>query len=296
MSKRRERDDPVAYRIEYSLIAQKLHKATVEREQGHAFELALADEALALIATTVRELRTLGWRWVGSKPPWYVRWARRRHSPEYAHLGKFLDGVLEPAAVILYWSCQVVGEDWESVERLLDGHRDPLKPQPRKQQWPLWRWRLRWRIDLRGYRRRIRQIDRRRFTRRWHREEKAWLGDYLKILASPDVRKRPLIGRLMIRLGLSRLRPLPRPVYRAHYNLACLYSRLAGRRPLRDPQSQGHLSKAREEWDECLGAATGPQERAICEWAEKDPALKALRDDGWVASSGRRVPRRLLPR
>ena len=246
MSKLREADDPVVYRIEYSLIAQELHIAT---EKARATEAksgvpraTLSGEAKKLIEATTGELRRLGWRWAGGKPPWYIRWARWRRNPEYTHLGAFLDGVLEPATVVLYWSCRVVERDWKSVEDLLD----------RAQRLPKSRPRLRW-PDLRRYRRYMRQIDRRRLSRRWHREEKNWLEDYLEILASPPRTRRPPVVRLFIKLGLSRLKPMPGPSYRVHYNLACLYSRLC---QLPDPR-RPTIEKTSGEGEGAIGQVPG---------------------------------------
>src|SRR4249919_29120 len=309
MSKRGEADDPVTYRIGYSLIAQKLHELSEGREEdapfeerlgertefvsaviaaaGHSPQLtakegskeqlasetegALSGQALRLIEMTATELRGLGWRWVGSEPSRYVKWARRRGSPEDAHLGKFLDRVMEPAAVVLYWSCLANEGDWESVERLLqDARRIPARA---------WRvpWRS-WRSGWRMWRRYRRQIDRRRFTHKWQPEKKAWLEDYLVVLASSSGWKLPLFGRLLAKLGLTRLRPVPAPDYRVHYNLACLYSRLAGRWSQADRQAQEYLERATEQWALCLAATTGAQENAIAQWARRDPALRALRD------------------
>lgn len=132
----------------------------------------------------------------------------------------------------------------------------------------------------------MRQIDRRRLSRRWHREEKNWLEDYLEILASPPRTRRPPVVRLFIKLGLSRLKPMPGPSYRVHYNLACLYSRSASCRTPDDPRSKRHLAKAREQLDKCLEEATGAQERAICSWAKKDPGLKALQEKISIEGSG----------
>jgi hypothetical protein len=133
-------------------------------------------------------------------------------------------------------------------------------------------------IAMRARRRRLRQMDRRRLTIGRGRKREAWLENYLAILTSPTHFRRPILGRFLIKLGFSRLQPLPPPGYRVHYNLACLHSRLAACHPDDDARER-HREKAREQWRECLAEASGVQEARLCEWARKDPGLKGLLSD-----------------
>jgi hypothetical protein len=278
MSQRREEDDPVVYRIEYSLLAQELHRATLGHDGNDAPRTKLSVEALELIESTAKELRRLGWRWVGTGPSRLVRWMRRRRGTEYVKLGAFLDTELEPATVVLHWSCRVIEGDWEWAERALAGCL-PKLPGGRRNVI------TRLMIASRRRRLRLRQVDRRRLNLRRRHEDEAWLEDYLAVLAAPHSWRRPPVGRLLIKLGLSRLRPVPTPTYRVHYNLACLYSRLATRRTAADPQGKKHLDDALAQWKMCLGVATSRQEETLREWAAKDPGLKALRDAGRLGES-----------
>lgn len=278
---RRLEDDPVFYRIRYSLLAQELHKATVKPKKGDAHrpeplpgEKKLSEQTLELIAETAEELRRLGWRWVGAKPSWLVRLFRRRRDNEYVALGEFLDGVFEPAAVVMYWSCRVNEGDWELAEQALSGKLPTL---PRG-----WRNRRnipkRLLIAMRRRRRRLRQMDRRRLTIGRGRKQEAWLKNYLAILTSPANPQRPFFGKFLIKLGFSRLQPLPPPGYRVHYNLACLHWRLATCNP--DGNAcQRHRDEAHKQWRECLAEASEVQEARLSEWARKDPALKGLLGD-----------------
>lgn len=295
MTRRKLRDDPVAFRVKYALLVQRLHEATdrpdgapaelkllsapavraaveaterlgLAREEGLTRErsvnpgqaLASADAdpigALALVEASERELRRLGWGWVGSEPPWYRRWLRRRQSSGDRRLGAFLDRVVEPAAVVVFFSCMVERGKWEP-ERFLPKQTT---------------------------RRRLR---RRSFLHRWRQDRMQWLDQYLDILREPERRKlwRPL--RFVAWLGLTALRPVPPTNYRVRYNLACLYSRLARHVLLVDgldelesvEYERQFLAEAATHLSLCFTRARLRQRDAIAQWARKDPALATLR-------------------
>jgi hypothetical protein len=297
MRRRRLRDDPVAFRVKYALLVQRLHEVTDQGDDAPAElklmsapavreaveatkRLGLAHEeglkrersvnpeealtsadadpigALALFEASERELRRLGWAWVGSEPPWYRRWLRRRQSSGDRRLGAFLDRVVEPAAVVVFFSCLVESRQWEP-QRFL-----PKRTTKR---------RLRRRSPL----------------HRWHQDRSQWLDQYLDILREPERRKLWWPWRFVAWLGLTAVRPVPPTNYRVRYNLACLYSRLAHHVLLIDGlddlelvrYQQQFLAEAATHLSLCFTRAKLRQRDAIAQWARKDPALATLRLD-----------------
>jgi len=293
------RDDPVFYRLRYSLIAQMLHaRSPVERglEPAHerdadpVGEVAQAikaarrsvatrpgrtdaeprpsQQALQLIELAAAELRRMGWRWIGNPPRWYARVLRHRNSPEDPPLGQFLDQLLEPAAVVLYWSCVVEEGEWERLSFLYETARPERRPR-----------RLRRLALPRPTARRGRWLNRHRFARGWNLDREAWLRAYLLLLRDPTPGLKRDDRPVFARFGFARLRPMPAPNYRVRYNLACLFCRLANRTYLDGggfhdaifEEATMHLSR-------CLAGARGKQREAILDWARRDPSLAPLRN------------------
>jgi len=302
----RQRDDPVGYRLRYSLLTQVLHaRAEYEyeaishdREPGRPPEEATAaieaarrrvgarseraeegpiEEALRLVEAASGQLRRLGWKWVGNPPRWYVRWLRRRNSDEDRHLGQFLDRTLEPASVVVYWSCVVEYGDWSVLAFLFE---EPPPPRGIRRLLSPFAWRhpeqaRRW-------------LSRNRFVGRWGVDRDAWLRQYLRALREPRPRLTDGGRRLHAGLGLARVRQMDAPSYRVRYNLACLFCRLArrARRPdTLDEFPEAILAEAATQLSICLTSVSGRQRAAILDWAGRDPALAPLRS-GWSEEWG----------
>jgi hypothetical protein len=280
MSKPTITSDPTYYRVEYSRIAQGLHELTAVHREGTARSVSLWDDEVvaaavrlvnpetpfeqehvvdvisarpeplsveprALIAATRRELVRLGWRWAGRTPPWYVRRLRRVRPAEH-RLAIFLDEVLEPATVVLYFSCRIEeGAKWEINASDLS--------QPRE-----------------------RALDRRAATDRSpDAVSDRWLLEYLTDLIGPLPAPPSGLKRAAAWAGVARWRRPSEPNYRVRYNLACLFSRRARTSP---PDKAGlYLELARLQLDLCLSQLGGSRRRAVVEWAEHDPGLAELR-------------------
>jgi hypothetical protein len=263
------KDDPIAYRIGYSRIAQTLHQASVDElrksesrrlcgrkradskdepsetvaemvedlvgsEPSQGRSANIEADALKLIAKASDELDELGLPFVGST--WgRVRGLYRWREPE--RLAKFLGEVLEPAALVLYFSV-----------RIENGHRDPwlLNP-PRPERPP----------DRREHR----------------RDESAWLENYLGYLVNDGAAKGPPFpSRLWKSTGKVN--------YRVRYNLACMYARLgAPRNASKVDARDAALKLAIKHLGIAIADARGGDRRALTAWAPFDPALAPLRDD-----------------
>jgi hypothetical protein len=250
-------------------IAAALRGLTPEQESEGTDSNLLQWDAITLLLEAGVQLRRLRWRWVGRRPAWYVRllgWHHRQRRREYLLLGEFLDRVLEPAIVILYFSC-----------RLEEGF--PVDawdlPQP---DGPLRRpWKATSPVSLK-------EID-------------SWAEEYLACLLSPwhlgeapeevDPPRAhrtllwPLIWlvdrerRLLGWLGVTKLRPRPETHYRVRYNLACLFSRLAG-----NEEAEIFLNIAERQLQLSLEALHGTRRAALADRARMDPALETLRKAG----------------
>ncbi len=296
MTKRKTNRDPVAYRLRYALITQRLHARSgpwtdhgdshdrvprrpdavqaaidVARHRVGARSKREGDpvvEARELVEMATQELRRLGWKWVGSRPRWYARRLRLRNSTEDRHLGEFLDGALEPAAVIVYWSAVVERDGWQALDFLLSTyHREGRLA------------RLRSLLTWHQVRDGGRWLNRGRIARRRGGVNAAWLQRYLRVLRETDPKLRDHGRGLHAGLGLMRVPPLSGPNYRVRYNLACLFCRLANLR------LEGEAGFVDELFDEaiaqlslCLEGARGRQREEIVSWAERDPSLMPLRE------------------
>jgi hypothetical protein len=277
MSRNPYDEDPIAYRIDYSRIAQSLHleSVTAEAAPGVGAEkkptpkdpkspakkpapkkpapdvAAVArvvekligpnppppddavKEALALVLRARRELYHLGWKWVGWTPRWTWREVVGRlrhpiHGTEIRRLATFLDQILEPATVVLYFSARIAKSELAALPSRDSSGR--LKRGP---------------FDLPGG------------AGASRRDESAWTDRYLQILLCERKDGRPGIP--------MKWKPSAAVNYRVRYNLACMYSRLG-----EVPQSLDQLRQA-------VTLAKGRDRQALVEWAKKDPALTAAR-------------------
>jgi hypothetical protein len=323
MSSRWLTEDPTFYRIEYMRIAQLMHlkydtdgharsrapvhfneavegavdqvigeltkeqkktvpqkpKRDTEKPQKSAkiFE-PLSAEALVVLVKITEELRRLRWYWVGRRPPWYLRWIgprRRQRRREYMRLAEFLDQVVEPATVVLYYSCLIEEGKLKELPELTSDPKGPFR------------------------RSKVRKGENAKYG---ELVDSGWPKAYLSYLrtwqpAKPRPHwKRPLAltGWLIRRglgwIGIPNLRQPAEPSYRVRYNVACMFSRLA-------PHLKGEkdreacLYEAGTQLRLCMAALSGERRAGIAEWAQKDPALTALRNGKedwvtWVAPTG----------
>lgn len=267
---RKRYQDPVAYRVDYSLAVQALHARSESPAKEEAYELERLGEIIEtvrhgllvgeggpapdlewaqdlcarLVKASARELNRQGWRWPGRRPPWFVRYRRR---PRNRRLAEFLDGVLEPAAVVLFWSCQIElgGSLWWREEM---DYRQPdrlllvFDSEPGE-------------VDIR------------------------WLASYLNEMLDPDPAPPRGWRSHLARLGVSRLRRRSEPNPRVRYNLACLCSRLAGSPyATRDEDSPQILLRiAAAQLAAALDGLDGHRREALSEWSRQDPGLAVLR-------------------
>ena len=244
ISKRPELADPTWYRIRYGLASQQLHaRRFVDAER----------DVLELIASTSAVLTEIGWRWTGRQPTWFTSWykraparlwravrrlagrARRRSVVGDWELARFLAHTVEPAAVALWWSTRVAQG---SIPRTPEESDRVLRP-----------------------------LDRRR------EKDDDWLEGYLEELVTEQPDRRNL-KRLFGWLGVSRWRPPDEPNDRAHYNLACLFSRLAEQDVT---QRDAHLERSASHLERCLAGEWGARRGASAGWAARDPGLSGLR-------------------
>jgi hypothetical protein len=274
---------PRADRLTLSAAASRainaaLRELTPEQEAALSPESELWRDAARLVLRAAVELNDLHWQWAGRRPPWYVRWLGWRHlrrRREYLVLANFLDRVLEPTAVVLFFSCLLEEEKVSPIEVLWAGYEPPNGPLRRP--WAEWE----------------EPVD---FDPEQPREGDVypWLKDYLADLVGPhplDIEKerrarpRPLQllhdlahleERLLAWLGATRLRARAAPNYRVHYNLACLFSRSADQA---ERLRADCLWTARRHLELSLNTLRGPLREGLAEWAWKDPGLKTLRDD-----------------
>jgi hypothetical protein len=244
MSQDRYAEDPVAYRADYSRLAQSLHLQSVRDETYGSVDPDVAklvkkligprpskpsaeevmEEALLLIDRARTELLDLGWKWVGWAPRRYRHPFRRR---EKRRLADFLAQILEPATVVLYFSARI-----ESGEAFKLSDAVPPSPLRRKRQVP-------------------------RQGAAPEEGDKEWAALYLQYLLSgkvSDERER----------WFMTWRRSDEVNYRVRYNLACMYSRL------RDGPS---LDRSLEQLRQAIASAKGRERQALVGWARKDPSL-----------------------
>jgi hypothetical protein len=230
----------------------------------------LREDAFELAVKAGRELGRLRWHWVGRRPAWYLRWSglrRWKRRREYLLLAKFLDRVLEPAAVILYFSCLIEEDfvdepdgilarrlptDWPLRRPFLQQQAD-FSPEP----FP-WLWDYLWYL--------VSQAQLPVGPRTSTEPDRSWLSQALSQL---ERSARWLFGWL----GETWLRSPAELNYRVRYNLACLFSRAS----LRASDPDAFLFSAEAQLRLALQALSGPRRAALAEWAWSDPALNALR-------------------
>ena len=242
ISKRPILADPTWYRIGYALASQKLNAGSVRDAER---------DALRLIKSTSAVLTEIGWRWTGRQPTWFTSWykrlparlwravrraagrPRRRSVVGDWELARFLAHTVEPAAVVLWWSTHV--------------ERGCMPETPKRSEV-------------------LPPLDR--------REEKdpKWLQDYLEELVA-EQSPRPRRKRVFGWLGVSRWRAPEELNDRVHYNLACLFSRLARL----DDGGNAHLERSEGHLMRCLAREWGPRRGESAVWAARDPGLRGLR-------------------
>jgi len=242
-----------------------------EKPQSESLNL----DASNLATTASEELWRLRWHWVGRQPPWYVRlpglpgrrhWHRRR---EYLVLAEFLDRVLEPAAIILHFSCRITEGQMNDPDWILEGPKEspwPLK-RPSRRQWrnspedELHHWLRKYLLELV---KRATPKPPSKDPELRHRGWRRWLPSLL--LDS--------LQNLYGWLGVVCHHPTEDPHYRVRYNLACLFARASTRAADRGK----FLRAAEEQLQLALKALHGTRRAALAEWAWRDPGLAALRD------------------
>jgi hypothetical protein len=268
--KRRPSSDPTTYRIEYSLAVELLHAASKDEAQeaplpegaveslaelSRVVEIArsalsreerglehggeASKQALNLVQASATELSRQGWRYPGRRPPWYVRYRCKRHS---RRLAEFLNRVLEPATVVLFWS-SLVEEGWPTLE--FEASTGP--------------------------------VDRRQLLAALREERSAaaqLLRAYLYEMLDPKHEPLSPWQRLLAHLGAVRLRPRSEPEPRIRYNLACLFSRIASRK---SPQAEQELTESARQLSIALAGSHGREREAMARWARRDPGLSHLR-------------------
>jgi len=102
-----------------------------------------------------------------------------------------------------------------------------------------------------------------------------WLQSYLEELLTEQP-LRPAYKRAFGWLGVSRWRAPDEPNERVHYNLACLFSRLAAREG--GSSGNAHLPRSADHLERCLAGEWGARRGESARWAERDPGLRRLRE------------------
>jgi hypothetical protein len=245
-------------------IAAALRGLTPEQEAEGMDSRWLPVDAARLIFEASRQLRQLRWMWVGRRPAWYVRWWGWRHwrqRREYLLLGEFLNRVLEPAAVVLYFSCRLEEGSPVDIWNLPPPHGRLRRRWPEGQPASLAEiesWSAAYLSCILG---------------RWYAEEDADAMDRRRVRSWPLIWLGNQGKRLLGRLGVTRFRPRQEIHYRVRYNLACLFSRFAAR----EKAAEILLSVAERQLQLSLEELHGTRRAALADRARRDPALEALR-------------------
>ncbi len=321
--------DPTWYRISYSLAAQKLHAANGTKKgpdglvkspdkgasaavkdmadlrssvgvSGKRGFKEAEDDALEVIRVTAAVLADMGWRWAGRNPSWYVSWSERlpaallrlvrrlRRKPRRRSiagdwpLAKFLDRTVEPAAVLLVWSARIERRVLKSLLRRelreLENHLIALAENRAPERRP--------NKELRP--------DRRQYAEGGGGD---WLFRYVIELADDRDPEHDRWKRFVAWLGVSRYRLRGKANYRVQYELACLFSRLAQKRPGADGKANAAvIERAREHLGRSLSELPEPRRTEAADWATRDPSLVGLRDadmskfDQLVGVAGEQTP------
>jgi hypothetical protein len=280
-------DDPIAYRIAYSRLAQLLHDPIAKedlpaesgarlrgtapaqeepsarvREQVEKLVPAtpppepstppepasrrIVSDAQALVGRSRGRLAQLGWEWVGSRPHKSVRWTRTRGAS--LRLAQFLDEVVEPATVVFYFSARLQAT----------GKMPPVSEPDDKEPLPLLR--------------------RRKTPDNFHQfigvGGEPWLDCYLKHLTRKEP-EAPDDWRPPSPPGLG-WEAAPKLHYRVHYNLACMFARIAAKGP--PEESLKSFERAGRELNLSITKAKGRDRQVSIEWAERDPTLIPFQD------------------
>jgi hypothetical protein len=209
-----------------------------------------------LIASAAAMLEEAGWQWVGRRPPRFVRW-RRKFSPARItgrrplldrELVRFLSWVVEPASVVLLFSAWLVeGTNFPMAEL-----KAAIGPKP---------------------------VERPLERRKRSRDPEGWLIAYLARLVFDWPQDPARRVRAQARLGRTRYRAPREPSFRVQYNLACLFSRLAGAEEEKGDTkgAKQFISIAAGQLEKALLHLPDDQRAWLVSWAKIDPGLDDLR-------------------
>jgi hypothetical protein len=214
-----------------------------------------------LLQATLAVLDAAGWHWALRRPPRYVRRAAGLPlvgggSPaRHLALAEFLEGTVEPSAVIALYSMHLEAGDELVNSRELDHPLDNSEPADRREAledapWP-----------SSGQPRAVWD------DHQWPHED--WLHNYVAELVAD--RTQPNFSRRQsaeARVGRTKRRPRQTLSYRVEHSLACLLARL------------GDNQRSYQALQRAFDKAPGPERRRrLAHWSWEDPALAPLRAD-----------------
>jgi hypothetical protein len=244
-------DIPTLEREVWNLLFPGAEVPAQSAQHSTADLLTAERDAVDLIAATTDVLDADGYRWAGRRPGIGRRWrrlTRKKARWRNRQLDEFLDEVIEPAAVVVFWSVQAASGRAVNV--------------PTKRAWTA--------PDRRAAAKAAAAYRPQGAERMGDDEAlRAWFEAYLLDLeANPALLRRQ---RLAAFLGARRWRRRAPLNYRVQYNLACLHSRLAG-------QDRGsELESAANYLRLAVKNAGTVRARRLRPWAWSDPGLSHLR-------------------
>lgn len=233
---------------------------------------AAMNDALDLVGAATMALERAGWRWVGRRPPRYLRWIKGLAAPWGRHpraardleLARFLSWVVEPAAVVVLFSAWLLDARAktrsadqidaifpyaEIITAIVENEKTSGPPKP---------------------------LDRATRTT----SSPAWLISYLARLVADWPLETRRLARVEARLGRTRLRGPRRVSARVRYSLACLFSRLGLVASERDEKhvTDRFLQIAAVQLEYALISLPDRERNDLVGWANTDPGLRGLCD------------------
>jgi hypothetical protein len=302
-------DDPVAYRIGYSRIAQRLHLRSVvgattaeekrEGRKGDEEQGGPPPRLVELVESLIGAQASPGRP--ASIDPDAPRWIKEEEPDPIQ--GDALRLIFRTAIELAKLGLPYPGLTWGGVRR--EFHRGEtkrlakflarvLEPATVVLLYSAWiedGYRADWLLDVRGPKRRPPKRPKRRRLRNklplWRRYvvveiDEPWLRQYMETLLHGVER-----GRLRRICGWK---VTGKVNYRVQYNLACMYSRLAtppksrawlnvpARSSTRGDEREAALALAIGHLRAAMCGAHGNERKALSAWAEDDPALASVRD------------------